>query len=98
MAIVAAIIILTLSACAGPHIYLWAKPGASYDDYLKDRYACLQDARVPVSSGFMYNGVGSMSSGQAISLPVMVSCLSAKGWVESPTGFAPPPGAAVYAH
>lgn len=79
-----------------PPTTLWAKPGATYDEYLKDRYACIQDARTPVSSGFISEGTGSMSSGQIISRDIAFACMSAHGYTQSPNGFGPPPGGTVY--
>ncbi|WP_428539205.1 hypothetical protein [Rhodopila sp.] len=78
-----------------PPVMLWSKPQGTYDQYLKDRYACIQDARTNVSRAFVSNGFGSGASGQIISRGVLVSCLAARGYVQSPTGFGPPPGAAV---
>jgi len=75
---------------------LWAKPGATYDEYLKDRYTCIQDARTPVSLGVIYDGAGSMKSGQIISRDIMFACMSAHGYTQGPNGLGPPPGGTVY--
>jgi hypothetical protein len=91
--------VLAASGCAPqqqPPTILWAKAGATYDEYLKDRYACIMDARAPVSSGVTYDGAGSMRSGQIISRDIMFACMSAHGYAQSPNGFGPPPGGTVY--
>jgi hypothetical protein len=52
--------LFAVQACAPPaplEIHRFAKPGASYDDFLKDRYACITDARSNVSSAFI-DGLG----------------------------------------
>lgn len=94
--------LVAVAGCASPAmtpppVILWAKPGATYDDYLKDRYACILDARTQVSSGYVYEGAGALQSGQAISKQVAMACMAAHGWVQSPTGFAPPTGGGVLA-
>jgi len=87
----------TRPAEPSPPVALWAKPNATYNDYLKDRYACILDARTQVSSGYVYEGSGALNSGQVISKQVAIACMAAQGWVESPTGFAPPAGGGVLA-
>jgi hypothetical protein len=89
---------LILAGCAPPHMYQWTKSGATYDDYLKDRYTCIRDGRTTVSSGFISNGVGAMDSGQVISAQIAVPCMAAHGWRDTPGGFVPPPGGAVVMH
>jgi hypothetical protein len=74
----------------------WSKPGATYDDYLKDRYACIQDSRAQVSSMDMYKGSGSAASGQVISASIFYPCMAAHGYVQDPSGFGPPAGGVVY--
>jgi len=91
---VALIAVFALTACSQtqpqqrPPITGWAKQGASYDDYLKDRSECILAARVPINDG--YRGSGSR---QAISAPLVGPCMNARGWVRDDTnGFKPPPG------
>jgi hypothetical protein len=70
-----------------------AKPGATYDDYLKDRYQCILDARTQVSVGYVDAYGGALNSGQQISRPIAEACMAAKGWVRDDlNGFKPPGG------
>jgi hypothetical protein len=82
------------SPCAST-ITRWAKPGASYDGFLKDRYACIQDARSHVSNAYIDAGRGSARSGEIIRSDIYNACMAARGYREDPNGFAPPPGGAV---
>jgi hypothetical protein len=66
---------LFLSACVNG----FSKQGASYQNYLDDRYACLKEAAGPFCAN----------------KGVMVTCMMQKGWRESSDGFKPPQGAAV---
>jgi hypothetical protein len=78
---------------APPH--QWSKPDASYDDFLKDRYACIQDARSRSSGAVVQGTVGAASSEDVLRADIFVPCMAAHGWREDPTGFAPPPGGTV---
>jgi hypothetical protein len=51
---------LVLQGCMTPlPIFKWSKLGATYQQYLQDRYACILDARKQVSGGYFQGGVGS---------------------------------------
>jgi hypothetical protein len=71
----------------------WSKTGGSYDAYLEDRYACIQGARTTVSAVYLdptYGGGG--GSHEVISPGIFRACMSARGYVEDPSGaFGPPP-------
>ena len=88
---------ITLMGCATKPlpIYKFSKPGATYDQYLKDRYACILDARKQVSGGYFQDGTGASASDQQISGPIVFACLAARGWIQDPNGFGPPPGGVV---
>ena len=80
---------LALAACSQarpqqqPPITGWAKPGGSYDDYLKDRSGCILTSRVAASG----------TSRQAVSSPAVAQCMNARGWVRDDAyGFKPPSG------
>ena len=88
---------LSLTACTETQLQQqppttgWAKPGASYDDYLRDRSQCILAARIPTSDAYRI-GV----SPQAISAPIVGPCMNARGWVrDDANGFKPPPGEGV---
>jgi hypothetical protein len=95
-AIVAAI--LPLAACAPPPPptpMTWSKPGASYDAFLKDRYACIGDARTVRSGGFIYGRMGAASSQEVLSGQIYLPCMAAHGWQRDPAGYGPPPGGVI---
>ena len=90
-----------LQACAPqqPPIHYWSKPGATYDDFLKDRYACIQDARSRVSDAFVQGDFGAASSDEVITANIFLPCMAARGYREDPTGpFGPPPGGGIRVH
>ena len=88
--------VLSLSACAPVRVASWSKPGGTQEEFMRDRYACIQDARRPVSSAYIYHGVGSGQSGEVISRDIFVACMGARGYTLDPTGpFTAPPGTAV---
>lgn len=87
---------VVLQSCApAPKIIKFSKPGATYDDYLKDRYACMQEGRTHVSNGFVDNGTGFINGGDVISGSLVISCMAARGYSQDPNGFGPPPGGIV---
>jgi hypothetical protein len=95
-----AVALLALAGCAKPDapptIYGWAKPVASYDGYLKDRFDCILAARTQVSGGFVNAYGGVSASRQQISSSVFDPCMSARGWHrDDANGFKPPPGGVV---
>ena len=67
-----------------------SKQGASYQDFSRDRYACVQEASRPVSSGYA-NAYGASTSSNVIpSQGVYLSCMNARGWYRvSQGGFVP---------
>jgi hypothetical protein len=93
---VAALAAVQACAPAAPlEIHRWAKPNASYDDFLKDRYACIHDARSNVSSAFIEGGTGGARSGEILRGDIYKACMAARGYREDPNGFEPPPGGTV---
>jgi hypothetical protein len=64
----------------------WAKTGAAYPDYLRDRNACLPHAR---------SGPGQPPARSAADFTRYKACMTAKGWSISPSGFSPPPPPAI---
>jgi hypothetical protein len=63
---------------------------------MRDRYACIQDARRSVSGAYVQGGTGYAGSGEVISRDIFVACMGARGYVQDPAGpFAPPAGGAV---
>jgi hypothetical protein len=96
--IVTVAMLIAVQACA-PQAPLpiprWAKPSTSYDDFLKDRYTCINDARSNVSSAFIEGGSGAARSGEILRGDIYKACMAARGYKEDPNGFEPPPGGVV---
>ncbi len=51
MRFVIGVVLLFALGCAEP--FVWTKPGSSYDEFARDRYGCLQAAKVPVVGGYV---------------------------------------------
>lgn len=68
--------LLVLTGCAK----VWVKPGASTDDFNKDKYACLQQSQQQVSvlAVGKYSGYG--QSGQETNAMLYNSCMNSRGW------------------
>ena len=90
-----------LAGCAAPPlprpsiIISWSKPGATREQFLKDRYDCIKDARGQASQGYIGAYGGAERSAPVVSLSVFKPCMSARGYTEDPNGFSPPEGGGV---
>ncbi len=70
----------------------WAKPDQSPQAFAQDKYACMMDARTPVSNGSITGGMaigntyipamGSSRSGEIISQEMVSACMEAKGYTQ----------------
>lgn len=86
-----------LAGCATPspmdnEVMRWAKPGATFEQYMQERYVCAQEASRQRASG-QANAYGAASQSRpTISLSLFRACMGAKGWRQSPEGYRPPPG------
>jgi hypothetical protein len=94
-----AAISLAVAACttAPPQYptFKYAKPGGTYQEYLEARHDCLLEARKQTTRTAYVGNLGAGVSDQQISGGVLVACLSARGWLQDPNGFGPPPGGAI---
>lgn len=67
-----------LSACSTQKY--WVKPGASDNDFAKDRYSCLQESQQRVGAS-SFNAYGGGSVSKVVTNDQLFSaCMSAKGW------------------
>ena len=75
---VAFIGVLTIIACGSK--MSWVKPGATPDEFSKDKYACMQEAQQTVSKSFV--GIyGASSSNQVVlNQDLYNACMNARGW------------------
>ena len=81
--LIALLFAVYLSGCAAQPMH-WAKPGATQEAFMQDRYACLQ--QTPKNASWAYNG------------PLLISCMAARVYKEDPNGnLTVPPEARVLA-
>ena len=88
-------LVAMLAACAPtPRKTLaYTRANTTQDQFMKDRYECLQEAEQRVSAAAV-NQYGGASSSQIVpSCGVWTSCLGARGYVVDPNGnLSAPPG------
>ena len=74
-------------------------PHTTQEQFMKDRYECLQQAQQPVSGAYV-NAYGGASSSQIVANGgVWISCLEARGYTTDPNGdLVAPPDMVVYCH
>jgi hypothetical protein len=102
---------VVLAGCASavfdpPPKIRWSHATANQQAFMKDRYACLQEAQQHRSAGTgfvssTYGGIGtaSTSSGVVTNGGLFTACMGAKGYTLDPNGrLGPPAGAAVLVH
>jgi hypothetical protein len=71
---------LALVSCAGQPQGLWLKPGATKEDFNKERYACMQQAQQPNSVAYL-DKYGGVSNSKVITNENLFSaCMNAGGW------------------
>jgi hypothetical protein len=70
----------------------WAKHGATYNQFLKDRQACIQRARSRQPEGFLDGSAGMSVSNDVVISGVFVTCMARRGYKEDPNGPFVPPG------
>lgn len=61
--VVVGTVLATVAGCATASRQSWMKPGASADDLARDRYACIQESRVPYDTSFGSAGFSSSGGG-----------------------------------
>lgn len=68
----------------------WFRAGSTYQDYLKDRYACIQDARAGVYNAIYDKTGGAAHGGETIDRGIFKACMLAREWASGAEGFRPP--------
>ncbi len=83
---------LALAGCADelPSVR-WSRPGATYDQFVQDRAACVTEARAE-SEPFILGGARYAGKRDVLDSSVFVPCMAARGYRQDPQGFAAPPG------
>lgn len=91
-----ALFTLALTGCAHNQTPLqivhYDKPGGSQQEFMQDRFFCIQQAQQTRSASYV-NQYGGASRGQVVtSLGIYTACMGAKGYVMGQAGpfFAPP--------
>lgn len=71
----------------------WSKPGATYDEFVADRAACVERTRRETRP-FMLGGqrYGETTNGLVLDSNRFIPCMTARGYSRDPKGFAAPPG------
>ncbi|HEY2446754.1 MAG TPA: hypothetical protein VGI20_13545 [Rhizomicrobium sp.] len=83
-----------LAACATEDdvpVVRWSRPGASYDQFVADRAACVKETREQ-SAPFFIGGAPYGNRRSLLNTDLFVSCMSRHGFSRDPKGFAAPPG------
>lgn len=76
----------------------WSKQGGTQEQFLKDRYDCITEARTRSTSGAAYGQYAAVHSGEVISASIVRPCLEARGYQMDLSGpFGPPGGVGVRA-
>ena len=66
-----------LSGCAAP---TWNKPGASQDDFARDRYSCMQESQQRVGTAAVNQFGGASSNTMQTNGMLFNGCMNARGW------------------
>ena len=83
---------LTLAACAEdvPTVK-WSKPGATYDQFVADRTACVAQSRA-ASKTYYIAGVRHNGKPNVLDAGVFIPCMHDHGYSPDPSGYAAPRG------
>ena len=69
----------------------WSKPGASYEQFVEDRTACVQQTQEQ-SRPFYLGGNRYGGRKNALDSGIFLPCMHGHGYVVDPNGYAAPPG------
>jgi hypothetical protein len=87
MALLSGLLAGCTTARGAPNALHWAKLGASYDQFMEARYACIQADR---SNGYVTATGAAPKSPRVVSLSFFKACMEARGWYVNQAGYAPP--------
>jgi len=83
---------LMLAACAEDvPTMTWSKPGATYDEFVADRAACVAQSKAD-SRTYYVGGVRYRGNPDALDSGIFLPCMHDHGYSVDPKGFAAPPG------
>jgi len=90
--------VIALTGCARV-TRVWTRPGTSQQQFMKDRYECMMQAREQVSQAYANAYGGAANSEGVVNCGIWSGCLGARGYVVDPNGeLKAPPGMAVPCH
>ncbi len=96
---VGVLVALMLTGCAQyvQHNLRWDKPGATEQQFMTDRYQCLQEAREQRASGYADASGAQYGSRAVVNMSMFQACLTARGYARNDASgqFGPPPGGTV---
>ena len=83
---------LALAACAEDVPTMkWSKPGATYEEFVADRAACVQESQAQ-SKTYYLGGVRYSGKKNVLDSGVFLPCMNEHGYAPDPKGYAAPPG------
>jgi starvation-inducible outer membrane lipoprotein len=92
------LIVISLTACAtAPQTTIrYTRVDTSQQEFMKDRYECLQQSEQRVSGAVVYGNVASSQEREVANCGLWLSCLTARGYTIDKAGdLAAPPEAVV---
>jgi hypothetical protein len=89
------IVALLLTGCATDPVIskeaAYTRPDTTYEEYQRDRRQCIKEAGRPMNT-FVNEHPGFVRVAPIVSQSRVTACMKDRGYVQSPTGFTPPPG------
>ena len=83
---------VALAACAEDVPTMkWSKPGASYEEFVAERSACVQQSQAQ-SGTYFIGGVRYSGKKDVLDSGVFLPCMRDHGYTPDPKGYAAPPG------
>jgi len=86
---------IALAGCAADRpVVRWSRPGATYDQFVQDRAACVEETRAN-SQPFFIGGSrfgSSRGADAALDTGLFAPCMNSRGYAVDPKGYAAPPG------
>ena len=87
------VLVAALVGCAPPPAARFTHATATQENFLQDRYVCIQQAQQQRSGAYVNRYGGEADSRVIINRGVYDACMAAKGYKIDPNGnLAPPPG------
>jgi hypothetical protein len=84
--------VLVLAACADDvPVVKWSRPGATYEQFVADRGACVDQTRES-SKPYFIGGVHYGNRTDMLNTDQFQKCMTRHGFTRDPKGYAAPPG------